>query len=369
MSSAEIYQFPSTPPGEVREKRGPQVEDGYTRIANELLEQVMAAPFTLRELRVVMAVIRLTYGWNRKQARVTGGLLEKLTGIHATTCAKVLSSLIEKDVIVRKGGSRSPVSLNKHAEEWKVEQPKRVIPEPLTKCTDSGQNGLSDSGQNDLPSKDMKDITTADAVVNAQILRDAFEVFYSAGLPKKDRKRAEEKFKRTAKRLKRDPMEFAEFLASDIGKRLAAEQQGFELLHPTTYLNNERWLDEIEERQTPAANSPDIPACPHADLLAIWDETCGKIKGLAPNMLDWKGTKAAEALSERWAEFYNAEVNGKVRYDSLESGLDWWRMALGHIASKQDFRNADIAIWTAFYKTRFSKAANGNLCSQGGATR
>lgn len=369
MSSAEIYQFPSTPPGEVREKRGPQVEDGYTRIANELLEQVMAAPFTLRELRVVMAVIRLTYGWNRKQARVTGGLLEKLTGIHATTCAKVLSSLIEKDVIVRKGGSRSPVSLNKHTDEWKIEQPKRVIPEPLTKRTDSGQNDLSDSGQNDLPSKDMKDITTADAVVNAQILRDAFEVFYNAGLPKKDRKRAEEKFKRTAKRLKRDPMEFAEFLASDIGKRLAAEQQGFELLHPTTYLNNERWLDDIEERQTPAANSPNVPACPHADLLAIWDDTCGKVKGKAPNLLDWQGTKSADALAERWAEFYGVEVNGRVRYDSLETGLKWWRMALETIAAKQDFRSADADIWSLFYKGRFGRAANGNLCSQGGATR
>lgn len=369
MSSAEIYQFPSTPQGEAREKRGPQVEDGYTRIANDLLEQVMAAPFTLRELRVVMAVVRLTYGWNRKQARVTGGLLAKLTGLPDTIAAKVLSGLIAKNVVLRHGGSRSPISLNKHAEEWRLEAVKHTPPAPKLKCSESEQNALSDSEQNALPSKDIKDITTADAVVNAQILRDAFEVFYNAGLPKKDRKRAEEKFKRTAKRLKRDPMEFAEFLASDIGKRLAAEQQGFELLHPTTYLNNERWLDDIEERQTPAANNPNVPACPHADLLAIWDETCGKVKGKAPNLLDWQGTKSADALAERWAEFYDVEVNGRIRYDSLESGLIWWRMALGKIAAMQDFRNADVNIWSLFYKGRFSKAANGNLCSQGGATR
>ncbi len=137
--------------------RGPQVEDGYTRIANELLEQVMAAPFTLREMRVVMAIIRLTYGWNRKQARATGGLLAKLTGIHASTCAKVMASLIEKKVLLRHGGSRSPVSLNKHAETWELQAGKYTPPTPQSKQPQSGQSDLSQSGQSDLPSKDRKD--------------------------------------------------------------------------------------------------------------------------------------------------------------------------------------------------------------------
>jgi phage replication O-like protein O len=345
------------------------VEDGYTRIANELLEQVMAAPLTLREIRVVMAVVRLTYGWNRKQARVTGGLLAKLTGIHASHVAKVLAGLIEKNVVIRHGGSRSPVSLNKHADQWHLDDQKYTPPLSNTIQPDSSQIGLSDSSQIGFPSKDIKDITTAEAVVNVQNLRDAFEIFYNAGLPKKNRKVAEAKFKKTAKRLNRDPVEFAEFLASDIGKRLTAEQQGFEMLHPATYLNNERWIDDIEERKTPAPTNPNIPGCPHADLLAIWDDTCGKVKGKAPNLLDWQGTKSADALAERWAEFYGVEVNGRVRYGSLEAGLEWWRMALETIAAKQDFRSADADIWSLFYKGRFGRAANGNLCSQGGATR
>lgn len=358
-----------TPQQGASKPRGPQVEDGHTRIANELYEQVIAAPFTLREMRVVLAIIRLTYGWNRKQARVTGGLLAKLTGLPGTIAAKVLAGLIAKNVILRHGGSRSPVSLNKHADEWRLEAPKHTPPAPKSKCAESEQNALSESEQNALPSKDRKDITTADAVVNAQSLRNAFEVFYNAGLPKKDRKRAEEKFKKTAKRLKRDPMELAEFLANDIAQRIAAEQNGIDRLHPTTYLNNERWLDEIEQREAPASADPGIPTCPHADILAIWDDTCGKVKGKAPNLLDWKGTKSADALAERWAEFYGVEVNGRVRYDSLETGLKWWRMALETIAAKQDFRSADADIWSLFYKGRFGRAANGNLCGQGGATR
>lgn len=152
--------------------KGPQVEDGYTRIANELLEQVMAAPLTLREMRVVMAVIRLTYGWNRKQARLTGGLLAKLTGMPDTKAGKTLASLVEKNVVIRHGGSRSPVSLNKHADQWMLSAPERKTPPPKKaksaetdqtghddpKGYDSYQDGKSESYQNGNASKDRKDI-------------------------------------------------------------------------------------------------------------------------------------------------------------------------------------------------------------------
>lgn len=109
------------------------------------------------------------------------------------------------------------------------------------------------------------------------------------------------------------------------------------------------------------------PECPHAELLAIWDETCGPVKGKAPNVLDWKGTKSAEAMQERWEEFYAPDGSG--RYSDRDSGLRWWHMALKTIAAKQDFRSAEVSIWDIFYKTRFSKAANGKLSGMAGASR
>lgn len=146
------------------------MEDGYTRIANELLEQVMAAPLTLREMRVVMAVIRLTYGWNRKQARVTGGLLGKLTGLPSTKASQALAALVAKNVVLRHGGSRSAVSLNKHADQWDLAAPERKTPPPKQakpdthqtgnddpKRGDSYQNGKSECYQNGNASKDRKD--------------------------------------------------------------------------------------------------------------------------------------------------------------------------------------------------------------------
>lgn len=199
----------------------------------------------------------------------------------------------------------------------------------------------------------------------ATALHEGFELFYDAGLPKKNRKKAETAFKTQAKK-HGNPVAFAKMLTENIKGRLGTNELGFDAMHPSTYLNQQRWLDEVA---VSAASDPSIPKCPHAEILAIWDKTCAKIKGAAPNLLDWMGTTSAEALAERWAEFYDVEVNGRVRYDSLESGLDWWEMALGKIASMQDFRNADIDIWRLFYKGAFSRAANGNLCNKGSATR
>ena len=149
--------------------RGPQLEEGYTQLANRLFEEVMAAPLTLREMRVVLAVIRLTYGWNRKQARVTGGLLAKLTGMPTTKVSQTLAGLVAKNVITRHGGSRSPVSLNKHVDQWCIEEPQRTTPPPKKKGEiyqsggthpkryESHQNGKSECYQNGNASKDMKD--------------------------------------------------------------------------------------------------------------------------------------------------------------------------------------------------------------------
>ncbi|BDY94197.1 hypothetical protein MUTS15_28540 [Escherichia coli] len=41
------------------------LDDGYTRIANELLEAVMLAGLTQHQLLVFLAVMRKTYGFNK----------------------------------------------------------------------------------------------------------------------------------------------------------------------------------------------------------------------------------------------------------------------------------------------------------------
>ncbi len=73
----------------------------------------------------------------------------------------------------------------------------------------------------------------------------AFDVFWSAGMVKTGRKSARKAFDAALKREKRKPGEFAEALAKDVKRRIERGQFGFESLHPSTYLNGNRWEDDM----------------------------------------------------------------------------------------------------------------------------
>lgn len=89
-----------------------------------------------------------------------------------------------------------------------------------------------------------------------QLVEEGFEIFYSAGLVKKSKKDALKAWKRTVKG-KADPVALARELAADIRQRLEYQQMGFDKLHPSTYLNGQRWEDElVDERLFPAQKNP-----------------------------------------------------------------------------------------------------------------
>lgn len=155
MQDAKIYHFPTPSDRQVEEKRGPQVEDGYTRIANPILDALCCADFNAREFRVVHFVIRTTYGWNTKACRMTGEFIAKKVKLDPSRCSKVLNELVRRRVLIRHGGSRSPVSLNKHSEEWIARD--GANRRPPTKRADSAQDEPTQSAQDEPTNKDRKD--------------------------------------------------------------------------------------------------------------------------------------------------------------------------------------------------------------------
>lgn len=76
-------------------------------------------------------------------------------------------------------------------------------------------------------------------------LAHAFDTFWKAGLSKIDKQRAYKSFVKQMKDAKAKPDEFAAMLVDDIKARIAAKQYGIDRLHPTTYLNNQRWESDI----------------------------------------------------------------------------------------------------------------------------
>lgn len=100
------------------ERQVADLDDGYTRIANELLEAVMAADLTARQLKVVLAVIRKTYGFGKKFDRITNTQIAIMTGIHHTHVCKAKNEMIAMNIIVTNGQA---IGVNKVISEWNFE--------------------------------------------------------------------------------------------------------------------------------------------------------------------------------------------------------------------------------------------------------
>ncbi|WP_324030596.1 hypothetical protein [Pantoea sp. JZ2] len=98
-------------------------------------------------------------------------------------------------------------------------------------------------------------------------LSQAFEnIFWCAGLRKdakvKSRTAFKTKFQIWRRESKGTPEQFATMLAQDIKSRFAIQQMGIDRMLPTSYLNGERWNDEIKSQ--PPTSGPDIAARPYA---------------------------------------------------------------------------------------------------------
>lgn len=104
----------------------PQTENGFTRIANEILEAVQMYKFTLNELKIVMCVWRYTYGFQRKSHQLSLTFLMNHTGLGRTRINDSLKRLIELNVIEKleqgRANSTNSYAFNKRYDSWKIEK-------------------------------------------------------------------------------------------------------------------------------------------------------------------------------------------------------------------------------------------------------
>jgi phage replication O-like protein O len=105
----------------------PQVENGHLKIANEIWEHIITSGMTASELPIAMAVLRKTWGWNKKQEEISLSEFQEITKQPERTIAHSLKNLIAKNILKKTpGGGRgnsSKWSFNKDWETWKTLQP------------------------------------------------------------------------------------------------------------------------------------------------------------------------------------------------------------------------------------------------------
>ncbi len=97
----------------------PQAENGHLDIANELAEALARTYLSPTESRVLWAVLRKTYGWEKKTDRISFTQFEKATGMNRRHVFDALNSLIARRIITRSGeGQQLFYGLQKDYERW-----------------------------------------------------------------------------------------------------------------------------------------------------------------------------------------------------------------------------------------------------------
>ncbi|WP_157685106.1 replication protein [Robbsia andropogonis] len=239
----------------------PQVEDGYTRIANELLEAMLSAGFTSRQWTIVMAIVRKTYGFNKKVDDIGLGQLVLLTGMDKSNVSKTVRELEAMNVIHRDIGTHGHVlGVNKDFSKWKgvVKTTTVVNSTTVVKTTTRGgqnnhegvvkltTNGWSKQPPQKTNPKEKKKTTPKDMSgksIAADVLA-KFERFY-ASYPKKQ-KRAEAE--RAFAKLNPDDA-LLETMLSAVEEAKAHNRDwkrdgGQFIPLPGSWINGERWTDE-----------------------------------------------------------------------------------------------------------------------------
>lgn len=108
---------------------GPQLENGHVRIANELLDALLAFGLSGRQLHVVMIVLRKTYGYNKKHDDMSAAQIGAACGVSRNHVTETLNQLQEMHVITKRAGEYGCViGINKHHEQWIASPKKGLVP-------------------------------------------------------------------------------------------------------------------------------------------------------------------------------------------------------------------------------------------------
>ena len=77
----------------------PQIEEGYTRIANEIIEALARYRISGEEWQVLMCLFRKTYGFQKKKDKISLSQFVIMTGLKRQNVFRALKKLSSKKII------------------------------------------------------------------------------------------------------------------------------------------------------------------------------------------------------------------------------------------------------------------------------
>lgn len=145
----------------------PQLENGYVKIANEIIEALAKIRIPGECCQVLWVIFRKTYGWNKKEDMISFSQISEATGIKRPHVSRAISKLIDMRVVTKNGNSGiNKYRFNKVYGEWQALPKKvtdlKVLPKKVTGVTNNGNKGVTNNGKYKRQHKDTitKDIYT-----------------------------------------------------------------------------------------------------------------------------------------------------------------------------------------------------------------
>ena len=96
-----------------------QLKNGYTKIVNNLLEQFFIRDFSPIQLRILLMLIRFSYGCNKKTAKIKPQNLFNTAYVYECDIKRELKHL-ERNKVITCDYEEKVFSLNKNFDEWKI---------------------------------------------------------------------------------------------------------------------------------------------------------------------------------------------------------------------------------------------------------
>lgn len=222
----------------------PKIENGYTPIANEIVDQFCKTKHRLSgdEWTVLWIILRKTYGWNKPLDAIPLSQFSKISGMKRQNVHRALKRLSSKKIItVIKIDDREPLtySLEKDYDKWTLSSKKITVIKndynPVIKIDSTLSSKL-------IPSKDniQKTIKTTTSVYAFTSLWDKY--------PNKDGKKAAERHFHSEVKNDQDWQDIQaalkNYLESDVVKK------GF-IKNGSTWFNNWRdWVVPPKKEET-----------------------------------------------------------------------------------------------------------------------
>lgn len=99
----------------------PQLENGYTKIANEIIDALTAYRLPGEQMQCLLLIIRKTYGFNKIDDMISNSQFVSGTGLKKPNVCRAIKGLIDKNIVIKKDNNYVPTyQFNKNYKTWKV---------------------------------------------------------------------------------------------------------------------------------------------------------------------------------------------------------------------------------------------------------